>query len=191
MRAAEEAFAPLRAALDGAGVRFAIGGSWASTAFGEPRMTNGVDVLADFTAENLERFLASLPETSFRDAEEARSALRLGRPFNVIYIPSAFKFDLFPSRAFALGAQELDRAVLLAGTGLSQAPAPFVTPEDILLAKLNWFREGGEVSELQWRDMLGIVRNRAAGLDRDYLRENAAALKLSALLEKLFSDLGK
>jgi hypothetical protein len=45
-----EGFALLRAALEEAGVRFAIGGSWASTAFGEPRFTNDVDILADFTA---------------------------------------------------------------------------------------------------------------------------------------------
>ena len=157
---AAEAFAPLHAALDRAGVRYAIGGSWASTAFGEPRLTNGVDIVADFTPESLGRFLGSLPETFYADPEQARAALGLGRPFNVIYMPTAFKFDFFSARAFPLGVQELDRAVYLPGNGLSDAPAPFVTPEDILLAKLHWFREGGEVSNVQWRDIQGIVRNR-------------------------------
>jgi hypothetical protein len=36
---AADAFDALRAALERAGIRYAIGGSWASTAFGEPPFT--------------------------------------------------------------------------------------------------------------------------------------------------------
>ncbi len=95
----------------------------------------------------------------------------------------AFKFDFFPADAFPLGSEELDRAVFLAGTGLSEAPAPFVTPEDILLAKLHWFRAGGEVSGVQWRDIQGIVRACGAILDHRYLEQGAEKLGILALLE--------
>jgi hypothetical protein len=132
MTPASDVFAILRGALEAASVRYAVGGSWASTAFGEPRFTSDVDILADFTLENVNRFLAGLPETFFADPEEILNAIRLGRPFNVIYMPMAFKFDFFPAAAFLLGAQELDRAVWLTNSGLSEAAAPFVTPEDIL-----------------------------------------------------------
>jgi len=188
MTPAEDAFAPLRAALEQAGVRYAIGGSWASTAFGEPRFTNDVDILADFTPQNLPLFLSRLPATFFADPDEALSAIHRGRPFNVIYMPLAFKFDFFPARAFSLGIQELDRAVLLADNGLSETAAPFVTPEDILLAKLHWFRAGGEVSEVQWRDIQGIVRNRGTTLDRQYLKQSAGSLGVLNLLERAFGD---
>jgi hypothetical protein len=184
MMSPADAFAPLRAALDEAGVRYAVGGSWASTAFGEPRFTNGVDIVADITLENVNRFLRGLPETFFADPEEAGNAIRLGRPFNVIHIPLAFKFDFFPARAFPLGIGELDRAVYLSVSGLSDAPAPFVTPEDILLAKLHWCREGGETSEVQWRDIRGIVLSRAAMLDHSYLQQGAKTLGIPSLLEK-------
>ncbi len=63
MRADAEGFALLRAALDTAGIRFAVGGSWASAAFGEPRFTRDVDILAEFTAESLDVFLCALPES--------------------------------------------------------------------------------------------------------------------------------
>jgi hypothetical protein len=155
MISVSEAFAPLQAALEDAGVRYAIGGSWASTAFGEPRFTNDVDILADLTAHNLTRFLEDLPQTYYVDPEEAHKALRLGRSFNIIHI-----------------------------SGISDAPAPFVTPEDILLAKLHWFRNGGEVSDVQWRDIQGIVRGRKDTLDRSYLQTSASKLGLAALLEK-------
>ena len=189
MISAADAFAPLRDALDQAGVRYAVGGSWASTAFGEPRFTNDVDIVADFTLENLDRFLHCLPGTFFADPVEARSALRLGRAFNVIYMPMAFKFDFFPARAFPLGIGELDRALHLAVSGFSETPAPFVTPEDILLAKLHWFREGGETSEVQWRDIKGIVRSRGVTLDRAYLEKSALTLGISAQLEKALGQI--
>ncbi len=118
------------------------------------------------------------------DSEEAHSAIHLGRPFNVIYMPMAFKFDLFPARAFPLGLQELDRAVLLADSKLADTPVPFVTPEGILLAKLHWFREDGEVSAVQWRDIQVIVRGRGETLDRKYLEQSAERLGIPGLLAR-------
>lgn len=188
MTPASDVFALLRGALETAGVRYAIGGSWASTAFGEPRFTNDVDILAHFTLENISCFLAGLPATFFADPDEILSAIRDGRPFNVIYMPMAFKFDFFPAAAFPLGAQELDRAVWMPDSGLSEAPTPFVTPEDILLAKLHWFRLGGEVSEVQWRDIQGIVRNRRDSLDRQYLTQSGKKLGIEALLERALAS---
>ena len=118
------AFEPVRFALERAGIRYAIGGSWASTAFGEPRFTNDVDILADFTEEALQGFLGNLPDSFYADAEEALPAIRRGRSFNVIHMPMAFKFDFFPADAFTLGMEELDRAIYLPGTGVSKTPAP-------------------------------------------------------------------
>jgi hypothetical protein len=179
-----DAFDLLRSALERAGVRYAVGGSWASTAFGEPRFTNDVDILAEFTEESLPAFLRFLPETFYVDAEDASNSLSRGSPFNVIHMPTVLKFDLFPSRAFPLGTEELDRAISLSDTGLSKQPGWFVTPEDILLAKLYWFRSGGEVSEVQWRDIKGVVRGCAATLDGRYLEEGATKLGVVDLLDK-------
>jgi len=183
-----DAFEPLRSALERAGIRFAIGGSWASTAFGEPRFTNDVDILAEFTPGTLEGFIAHLPESFYVDAEDALTAICLGRPFNVVHMPTAFKFDFFPAAAFALGREELDRAVYLTAGDLSKAPVPFVTPEDVLLAKLYWFRSGGEVSEVQWRDIQGIVRACASTFERQYLQQSAAKVGVSDLLEKALKE---
>ena len=110
-----DSFELLRFALERAEIRYAIGGSWASTAFGEPRFTNSVDILADFTEEALAGFLGNLPDSFYVDAEEALAAIRHGRSFNVIHIPMAFKFDFFPAGAFTLGMEELDFTINFGG----------------------------------------------------------------------------
>ena len=187
MTPASDAFSPLQGAFAASGIRFAVGGSWASTAYGEPRFTNDVDILAELTPENLHRFIAILPADYFVDAGEAAAAIERGRGFNVIHMPTAFKFDLFPASAFPIGTEELDRAVFLTDSGLADGPVPFVTPEDILLAKLHWFRSGGEVSEVQWRDLQGLARARGAHLDPDYLRVGSRRLGVEDLLDRVLA----
>ena len=58
------------------------------------------------------------------------------------------------------------------------------SPEDILLAKLEWYRMGGEVSERQWRDVIGVLRVQAGVLDVDYLQRMARELEVADLLEQ-------
>jgi len=178
-----EAFRLVRQALEGSGTRFAVGGSWASAAYGEARFTNDIDILADFDANSVDRFLELLPASFHADAGDARKMVCLGRAF-VIYMPTALKFDLFPARAFPIGIEEIERAVRLPNSGLGEEPVPFVSPEDILLAKLARFRQGGEASERLWRDIEGIIRVRSGVLDRMYLRRGAERLGVTIQLDR-------
>lgn len=63
-----------------------------------------------------------------------------------------------------------------------------VSPEDIVLAKLEWYRMGGEVSDRQWRDILGVLKTRAGEVDVDYLRTWAGELKVGDLLERALQE---
>ena len=58
------------------------------------------------------------------------------------------------------------------------------TAEDIILAKLEWYRLGNEVSERQWNDVLGLLRLQGAALDLAYLRSSAADLGIADLLDR-------
>lgn len=89
--------------------------------------------------------------------------------------------DLFVAGGTPLDFRQLARRldVDLGGRRLHVHP-----PEDILLQKLRWFRLGGEVSDRQWRDILGIVRVQGARLDVAYLREHAPTLGVADLLER-------
>lgn len=52
-----------------------------------------------------------------------------------------------------------------------------------MLAKLQWFRRGGEVSERQWWDVLGVLKV-ARHADRWYLRAWAVPLGIADLLDR-------
>jgi hypothetical protein len=47
---------------------------------------------------------------------------------------------------------------------------------------------GGEVSDRQWRDILGVLKTRAGELDLDYLQKWANELKVSDLLERALGE---
>lgn len=175
MSGLKEAWQGVRRALDGADVRFAIGGSWASTSYGEPRQTNDIDLIAAFTEQSLEQFARFLGDDYYFDAETAAQSVTLGRPFNVIHKRFAYKFDLFPVQD-AYGLLELERRSYVKIAGLGVEPVPVVSAEDIVLAKLRWHRQGGGDSEQQWRDIVGVLRGESGRLDADYLEHWASVL---------------
>ncbi len=182
----QEAFQDLVAVLDELELAYAVGGSFASSTFGVPRSTLDVDLVVELSPE--EAFhLARLASARFAtDPQEAREAVAANRSFNLLHMKAVYKFDIFPATFFAHGEDEVRRRVFVRGTPLSDLIAvPMVSPEDILLAKMAWYRSGGERSERQWEDLAGIWRMQNATLDRAYLESWARVMAIDDLLKKL------
>ena len=59
------------------------------------------------------------------------------------------------------------------------------TPEDIIINKLLWYQEGGEVSERQWEDAKGVLKVQGQLLDYQYLEHWAAILGIKELFLRL------
>ncbi len=144
-------------------------------------------MVAAVAIAQVDELAAILGPDWYADPGQMRDAIQRGRPFNLIFIPWAEKFDIFPaSGEFQLS--QLGRAtaetVEFAGATITCKVA---TAEDILLAKLRWYQDGGQVSEQQWRDIAGIIaRNQA--LDCCYLEEWAARLGVSPLLARALKE---
>ena len=62
--------------------------------------------------------------------------------------------------------------------------------EDTVLAKLQWYRDGGGVSDRQWNDVLGVLKVQGTTLDRAYLEDWARELGLADLLRRALEDAG-
>jgi hypothetical protein len=64
------------------------------------------------------------------------------------------------------------------------------TPEDVLLSKFRWYLDGGQVSEVQWRDVIAVVKTQAGKLDWLYLRRWAQEPQIVDLLERARQEAG-
>jgi hypothetical protein len=73
-----------------------------------------------------------------------------------------------------------------ATTPLGASPTSLVSAEDIVLAKLLWYRAGGEVSERQWNDLVSLVEVQRNKTDSAYLETQAAQLGMADLLTRLW-----
>jgi hypothetical protein len=177
------------AQLEHVGVRYVIGGSFASSLHGEPRSTNDVDVVADLTTASATALVASLSPDYYVDATAALEAVVTGGSFNVVHVATGVKVDLFVASHDPLDQERLRRRQRVAIGGPDLTEGLYVdTPENTILRKLEWYRRGGETSERQWRDVVAVLRIQRDRLDDRYLRDWAAQLGVTDLLERAERD---
>ena len=160
--------------LEAAGITYRVTGSVAAICHGFPRGTQDIDILIDPSPEALERLLSQFPEDRFyvsRDA--ARDALRQRRMFNVIEFEGGWKADLIVPRQRPFSRAELERGVMWEVDG---HPVHVVTAEDLLLAKLEWARDGQSGRQLE--DSASLLRARRTDLDHAYLQRWIDELQL-------------
>lgn len=181
------ALVTLARAFDTLSVRWAIGGSVASAAHGEPRSTNDVDVIALLTEASARKLVELLGADFYADADTAADATRRRSSFNVIENRSFIKFDVFVPAPGPLGAGQLDRLQMLEivpGLGA----LPILGPEDVVLQKLRWYSLGGGESDRQWRDIVSVLRITGDAMDVKYLEAVATGAGLAELLARASGD---
>lgn len=185
------AIGPVAEAFEKLGVLYYIGGSVASSAYGAARATLDVDMVSDLKPQHV-RFLATMLESSYYLDEDAISeAIRTHSSFNLIHLETMIKVDVFIVGDQPYPQQALRRRRKDTLAEDQQAVEFYLaTSEDIVLIKLDWYRMGGEVSERQWSDVVGVLKVQEKSLDKEYLRHWASELKLTGLLEQAFRDAG-
>lgn len=184
MPPSQTGFETLVAAFESLRISYLIGGSVASSVFGRFRATNDVDILAAIPPTRVRNLVELLSPDFIAFEDDIMAALRAGKSFNLIHRKTVYKFDIFPPRtAFDRSQLQRARRVPLSFLGAT-LEVPVATPEDILIAKLQWFRSGGETSERQWSDINGVVQVQSGRLDLAYLREWAQATGVSDLLAR-------
>ena len=172
------------AVFDELGIAYHLDGSFASSIHGVPRQTQDVDMVVAMTAETAVALASRLAGVFHADSESARRAVHEHGSFNLIHRDSGIKVDLFIRGDAPFDHEEFRRHRSELVQRDPERRVFVKTAEDILLRKLQWYRLGGEVSDRQWSDILGIVRVQGERLDREHLRRWAEELRTTDLLDR-------
>jgi hypothetical protein len=163
-------------------IPYLIGGSLASSAHGLARATADADLLADLTMAHVNDFIDALGTDFYISRESVIDAIERLSSFNLIDYSSGFKVDIFIPKNRDFDRKQLSNRVQMLVS--PNAKAFFACPEDTVLAKLEWYRTGNEVSDRQWNDVIGVIKIQGPNLNLAYMRDMATALQVSDLLER-------
>ncbi len=184
----EEVIEQLVQALDTLGVQYAIGGSLASALYGTVRFTRDADVTVEGFSPVADRLYELLRDNFYISREAMEEALKSHGSFNVIHFETSFKIDLFVQGPSEFEQQLLVRSRTVKLTEAGGGELRVVSPEDIILLKLRWFRDTGGTSERQWSDVQGVLGVQAEALDYVYLTRWAKELGLNELLDRAIAE---
>lgn len=165
-------------AFEALGIRYFLTGSIASIFYGEPRFTNDIDVVAEIKEEHIGGLLNLFPPGEFYADEEAmREAIAWNRQFNIIHPGSGLKIDVIVCGKEPFNEGRFNRAGRLPAA--EDLLANFASPEDVIIMKLRYYKEGG--SEKHLRDIAGMVKISGGIIDREYIVKWAGEFGLNAI----------
>lgn len=174
--------------LDHLKIPYFISGGIASIIYGEPRLTNDADLVIRILPFHIPKFVQAFEGKFVISADAIQAALQGRRAFNIIHVGTAFKIDFYPISDD--DDLEIDAFARRRLHDIGAGEAWLASAEDVILAKLRWFRKGGEVSETQWRDVLGVLKVQGEKLDFVYLTAQARRFGLADLLDHAREDAG-
>lgn len=164
------------------GVPYLVTGSVASMAYGEPRLTNDIDVVAGIREEHIPSLLAAFPADDFYLSEEAvRDAIQRQGQFNIIHPGSGLKVDVIINKETPFDRSRFARARSIRPA--ESYEAIFAAAEDVIIKKMEYYREGG--SEKHLRDITGILKVSAQEIDEGYIVEWSERLGLGPIWQKI------
>ena len=162
-----------------AGIPYMITGSIAANFYAVPRMTRDIDLVAELSEAGAARLVEVLRDDFYLDAAAVATAVRERGMFNVIHTRHVVKVDFVVRKDSEYRREEFARrrAVAIEGSEIFM-----VTPEDLILSKLDWARDTR--SETQLTDVRNLLTS-VEGLDHAYLSRWAVRLGVDALLREV------
>lgn len=170
------------------GIRYLVSGSIASSFYGIPRATRDADIVAEIGSRQVVPLVKALKAEFYVDADLVADAVLHKSSFNIFYMATMFKVDVFVLKETQVFQLEMDRRKEYQIPEQKHISLYMATAEDIIIQKLLWYRLGGEVSDNQWSDVLGVLKVQKEMLDYKYLKQVAQDQDLLPLLRRAVAE---
>jgi len=171
-------------------IPYMVGGSLASSVHGIPRATQDIDIVADIKPVQVDSLVKAFEGEFYIDADMVQDAIKYSSSFNIIYLETMFKVDIFVLKSDLVSQDEMNRRQPYQAAEYSQIAFFVSSAEDIIIQKLHWFQLGGGISERQWNDILGVFQVQKETLDYSYLQKGAKLKGVAELLEQVIKEAG-
>jgi len=169
-------------------IPYLVTGAIASIAYGEPRFTNDIDIVADIKGDHIIGLKDCFPEEEFfLDVDMVKDAIRHQHQFNIIHPSSGLKIDVILYKKNAFDISRFSRIKRI--RPVEDTEANFASPEDVIIKKMEYYKEGG--SEKHLRDITGILKISKELIDYNYITQWADRLGLKDIWEAILKRISK
>jgi len=165
--------------LETAGIPCMLTGSLAVSYYAEPRFTRDIDLVVQIAPEKVDTIASLFSDDFYADADAIRAAVARRGVVNLIHQDTLTKVDLIVQKAAPYHLEELDRR---RSVNIEDTPVWIVSPEDLVIAKLSWLRQGG--SDVHRRDAVALLES-VDTIDRTYIHAKVRELGLDELWKEL------
>jgi hypothetical protein len=167
-------------------IPYAVTGGFAVVIWGKPRYTADIDIVVELMEKNIKplaKSLLAIDKNVYADEEMMREALVNKSEFNFIHPDTGLKVDFFVMDNGPYNKLKIKRAV---ACDIYGQKVFFVSPEDLILSKLLWSKEG--YSQKQLEDIKTVLKNPKIKLDFKYLNSWAEKQNTREILDEIIEE---
>lgn len=164
------------------GLPFHLTGGSISSAYGEPRLTQDIDIVVspEVARIRIDQLIGQLACSDFLFTEQVvRQAVQTGNLFQLLDKTESLKLDVYPRELIPGELQRSQKMELFTGVYL-----PVVSRIDAAISKLIWIKKGSHRSRRDFRSIFqGCTEQQQADI-----RVQAAEMRLSELLDEVLNE---
>ena len=149
--------------LNRAHIPYMVSGSMAANYYTVPRMTRDIDIVVELKEADVDKFTDLFAGDFYLDKQMVKKEVSRQGMFNLIHTQFVIKIDfiLKESSPYQDAAFYRKREV-----SIENSTMWFVSPEDLIISKLNWAKDSH--SEFQLNDVRNLMRS-VNNLDLKYI----------------------
>jgi len=181
-------------------IPYMVTGGFAVSVWGRPRFTADIDIVVKLLPKNIPRLaklLLAIDKDVYVSQEAMENALKRKGEFNFIHPQTGLKVDFWvekdiekyylsqyqDSEARVSSQFEKIKLQRRIPKKIEDQKVYFISPEDLILSKLIWYKQGQ--SEQQLRDIESVLKVSKSEIDMDYIKNWAERLSFLNILENL------